>query len=253
MPELYASLRLATRFLTSRQTLPFFHNLITSPLTFLQSESQYYNAPLTHLAPSLYQATGLSDTDRDLTIRTILSLAPHMDLQISPDPRLAVRWAYPERTTPPQHLATRLSSAYSSLPQLFPTPAQLHDSVQAITTPFNPLLALNFRGTNALLNISACFLRILHPHTFPAPTQTHKLRCAFMLAVTLVHELAHAVYMCRFPGAPLIPASNLPTPAVPTAPNRTPQATNSLPSSSSDASPPPPAAAVAIAAAPNNT
>ena len=101
IPELYPSLRLATRFLSSRQTLPFFHSLITSPLTLLQFESQYYETPLTHLAPSPYQATGLPDTERDLTIRTMVALAPHINLQMSPNPRLALRWAYTERASPP--------------------------------------------------------------------------------------------------------------------------------------------------------
>jgi hypothetical protein len=118
MPELFPSLRLATRLIFSRQTLPFFHNLITSPLTLLQFESQYYNAPLTHLAPSPYQGTGLPDSERDLTLRTILSLAPHITLQVSPDPRLAVRWAYTEPNTaqPAWHPHT-VSCPNSSLPQ----------------------------------------------------------------------------------------------------------------------------------------
>lgn len=39
LPFLATSLRLATKFLISPHTLPFFHNLITAPLTLLQAES----------------------------------------------------------------------------------------------------------------------------------------------------------------------------------------------------------------------
>ncbi len=198
-PDIKSALRLATHFLLSRHTLPFFHSLITSPLTLLLAESQYYNIPLHNLSSSQYQS--LSDDDLRLTQQTFLSLSDHITLQISPDPRLSTRWAYTERLLPPSHSN---EPAYTHIPQLFPTPSYLHNPTQL--SPPSLLLHLNFRGTNALINISPSFLRILHPHTFPQPTQEQRLRGAFMLAVTLVHELAHAVYMCRVPDAPLVPA-----------------------------------------------
>jgi hypothetical protein len=228
LPFLTTSLRLATKFLTSPHTLPFFHNLITAPLTLLQEESHIFNAPVTWLPESPFtNRAGLPPAEYQLTMQTLVALSDHIDIQISPDPRLASRWAYTERHTPPRHLDTNrvkvsrgktIGKSLSvwlraSLTQLFPTPADLHPP-QPQSQPQNQanhlLTALNFGGTNALINLSPLFLQTLHPHfTHSAPSSTsqpssaitpsQRERAIFFLATTLVHELAHAVFMTRFP------------------------------------------------------
>lgn len=54
-------------------------------------------------------------------------------------------------------------------------------------------------GTNVAIHLSTYFLKTRHLHTAPNATRAQTLRTAYMLAVTILHELAHAVYMCRFP------------------------------------------------------
>ena len=196
VPAVIPSLQLITRFLTSRHTLSFFYTLITAQLGPLFPESQHYGAALTYLpCPQPHVVlNGLQDDEKNLTIKTIVALVPHINIQISPDPRLNTRWAYTERATPPIFIAT---PAYQDIPQSWLTPA---DSS-------NPLLRqLNFVGTNAVINLSSCFLRALHPNN-PLPTNAQRLRAAYMLAITLIHELAHAIYMCRFSSQPF---DNLP-------------------------------------------
>ena len=279
LPYLATSLRLATKFLISSHTLPFFHTLITTPLTLLQAESHIFNAPATWLSESSFAGptgTGLPPVEYRLTMQTLVALTDHISIQISPDPRLATRWAYTERHTPPQHRTSvnpaaglRQPSSRSAdtswnrgtctpsswhlrgkLPQLFPTPAHLHPphpQMQAFTSSSShsngnqngasklidtdekqqQLRALSFRGTNALINISPLFLRMMHPHFTHSPrpqpesqtstggqaeegkqetttryeevSDAQRERAIFFLAITLVHELAHAVFMTRSP------------------------------------------------------
>lgn len=193
VPGITHSLQLATRFLTSRHTLTFFYTLLTAQPGPLFTESQHYGVALSHLRRHKHTAgmNGLEDAEKNITLQIMVRLAPHISLQISPDPRLATRWAYTERVTPPTYIDT---PAYEGIPKTWPTPAE----------STNPILRqVNFAGTNALVNLSSCFLRTLHPDN-PLPTDAQRLRAAYMLAITLIHELAHAVYMCRFP-------ANLPT------------------------------------------
>ncbi len=152
LPYLATSLRLATKLLISPYTLPFFHTLITTSLTLLQAESHIFSAPVTWLPKSQFACPtgrGLPPAEYQLTMQTLLALTDHISIQISPDPRLAARWAYTERLTPPQHLTSgrpsealeqhsskRTDTSWSRdtskpsswhvrdlLPQLFPTPA----------------------------------------------------------------------------------------------------------------------------------
>jgi hypothetical protein len=191
VPSITYALQLATRFLTSRHTLPFFHTLLTAQLEPLFAESQHYGAALAHIQrpKSTTVMNGLQDTERNITMQIMAALAPHISIQISPDPRLATRWAYTERLTPPTYIN---APAYEDLLKPWPTPAE---------SPHPLLRQLSFSGTNALINLSPSFLRILHPDNL-LPTDTQRLRAAYMLGITLIHELAHAVYMCRFPAAP---------------------------------------------------
>lgn len=196
VPAVIHSLRLITRFLTSRHTLTFFYTLLTAQIGPLFSESQHYGAALAYLPPPAPNIVlnGLQDDEKNLTIKLIVALVPHISIQISPDPRLNTRWAYTERAIPPKFVDT---PAYEDVSKTWPTPAES-------STPL--IRQLNFAGTSAVINLSSCFLRTLHPNN-PLPTNAQSLRAAYMLAITLLHELAHAIYMCRFSPQPF---GNLP-------------------------------------------
>jgi len=203
IPLILPSLRLATRFLFSRHTLPFFHNLMTTAPALLQPESSYYNAPLLHLPISPHQTTGLPEALRMLTMQTLLALASHITIRITPDPRLATRWAYTERLIPPQIPS---KSKYRTLRKPYPMPADLpHANHGPLDDRQTHLKSLSFLGTNALINLSPSFIRVLHPFS-SSPTQPQRLRAMYFLSLTLLHELAHAVWITRVPvpPAPLI-------------------------------------------------
>lgn len=191
VPGIASALQLATRFLTSRHTLSFFHHLLTAQLGALLAESQHYGVLLSYLQPAKYTTmlNGLHDAEKSLTIQIMVVLAAHVRLQISPDPRLATRWAYTERITPPTYIDT---PAYTTFKKPWHTPVESSDLI---------LRQLNFTGTNALINLSPCFLQTLHRDNH-VPTDSQRLRAAYMLAITLIHELAHALYICRFPSQP---------------------------------------------------
>ncbi|KPI36388.1 uncharacterized protein AB675_2938 [Cyphellophora attinorum] len=55
----------------------------------------------------------------------------------------------------------------------------------------------HLRGTNVAITLNPLFLRYLHQDTYPKIGYHAKVYVLFFLAVTLVHELAHAVWMCR--------------------------------------------------------
>jgi hypothetical protein len=55
----------------------------------------------------------------------------------------------------------------------------------------------HLRGTNVAITLNPLFLRYLHKDTYPKIGYHARLYVLFFLAVTLVHELAHAVWMCR--------------------------------------------------------
>lgn len=234
VPLLLPPLRLGTRFLTSRHVLPFFHTLMFSPLTILPAESQYYNTPIYHLPESPYSRdpNGLPEPLRMLTMQTLLALVTHIDIQISPDPRLTTRWAYTERSYPPSH--SRSKGRYRNLRQVFEMPCDIshlhHQTIfhrqdnprhrPPLTHSQTHLLTHAFTGTNAQINLSPTFLTLLHPHTYSSThaqsDPTIQRRGMFLLAITLLHELAHAVYMVRIPP---------PTFPLPTSPHQSPTQT----------------------------
>jgi hypothetical protein len=193
VPLLNTSLYLATRFLSSRHTLAFFYNLITAPVDTLDQESHDYRMLLYHL-PRFPRMTALTAEQRMLTITAMVLLKPHIGIASWPDEKLDKTWAYTERVTPPEYLN---HPAYSHLLPMLPTPVQSSTDL---------LRRLNFTGTNAMINYHHAFRDMLHPHT--RATSEQRLRAAYMLAVTLIHELAHAVYICRFP-ALRVPAASL--------------------------------------------
>jgi hypothetical protein len=193
VPLLNTSLYLATRFLSSRHTLAFFYNLITAPVSTLKQESRVYHMLLYHL-PQFPKMAALTKEQRMLTITAMVLLKPHISIASWPDTKLNKTWAYTERVSPPEYLN---HSAYSHLPAMWPMPAQ---------SPTDLLRRLNFTGTNAMINYHHTFRDMLHPHT--NATSEQRMRAAYMLAITLIHELAHAVYICRFP-ALRVPAASL--------------------------------------------
>ena len=198
LPHFAAALRLATRFLTCRHTLPFFHQLITYPLDILIPESQFYNVIQHHMPASSYALTGLPQAEYNLTVQVLVAASQHISFVFIPSETINDKWAYTVRHYPPSHSNI---SGHLRLPEQSPSPAALHIPDQSCT-PYTALLtSLNFQGTNVQMNLSPVFLAVLHPATYPKPTDREVLRATFFLAITLIHELAHAVYMLRVPKA----------------------------------------------------
>ena len=196
LPPFAAALRLATRFLLCRHTLSFFHQLITYPFDLLTPESQFYRVIQRHMPASPYALTGLPQAEHNLTIQVLVAASQHISIVVVPSETINEKWAYTVRHYPPSHSS---KSRYMRLPDQSPSPAALHSPDQP-GTPYTALLiALNFQGTNVQMNLSPHFLAVLHPDTYPRPTDRERLRASFFLAITLVHELTHAVYMLRVP------------------------------------------------------
>ena len=191
IPCLASALQLATRFLVCRYTLPFFHQLMTYNLDILIPESQYYCRTFNHLPPSPYAESGLPRIEHNLTLRAMIAMAPHIAIEFSDGSKISDKWAYTVRKQELRHSIDNSARNISS---------PLQNPSSDTSLPFTGLLAqLGFQGTNTEIKLSSHFLRVSHPETDPTSVSAQQLRATFFLAVTLVHELAHAVYMLRFP------------------------------------------------------
>lgn len=194
-PFLSAALRLATRFLVSKGTLPFFHQLITAQMRILIPESQTFELTLYHIPPSPFARTGLPPKECKLTLDTLDALAEHISFGFISMSK--ARWAETQRRETLQFPA-RIKSRYR-LSDPFPSPASFHNGHQQQTQYSGRLTSLNFRGSNVRITLSSILLTMLHAHRYPALSRAQRIRGTFFFAYVLLHELAHAVYRLRMP------------------------------------------------------